>query len=173
MRCSAGARRGVDHKSAQGRPAHVGLRAQDNVLQRSGNAGTEQGGRNYDQGHAPLPQALIPLPLHPGRLAARGYNQSVEIARVVGPVLGLPVDVACCRRVLATPPQAGLDERTRRRNIRGAFAALTLFHWRQVAILDDVLATGSTVNELTWVLRRVGVRLVEVWAVVRTSHGDP
>lgn len=117
---------------------------------------------------APLPQALVPVPLHPGRLAARGYNQAVEIARVVGRVLDLPLDVACCRRVLATPPQAGLDEPTRRRNIRGAFTALTPFPWGQVAILDDVLTTGSTVNELTRVLRRAGARSVEVWAVART-----
>ena len=116
----------------------------------------------------PLPQALVPVPLHPGRLAGRGYNQSVEIARVVGRVLDLPVDTGCCRRVLATLPQASLDERTRRRNIRGAFAAFTPFPWGQVAILDDVLTTGSTVNELTRVLRRAGARSVEVWAVART-----
>lgn len=116
----------------------------------------------------PLPQALVPVPLHPGRLAGRGYNQSVEIARVVGGVLGLPVDTTCCRRVLATVPQSGLDERTRRRNIRGAFAAVTPCPWGRVAILDDVLTTGSTVNELTRVLRRAGARSVEVWAVART-----
>jgi predicted amidophosphoribosyltransferase len=59
-----------------------------------------------------LPQALLPVPLHPKRLAERGYNQSLEIARVVGSTLGLPVATQGCRRALATPPQAGLDART-------------------------------------------------------------
>lgn len=117
---------------------------------------------------APWPQVLVPVPLHPTRLAGRGYNQSLEIARVVGRALDLPVDGACCRRVLATPPQAGLDEPTRRRTIRGAFAARTPLPWQQVAILDDVVTTGSTVSELTRVLRRAGARRVEVWAVART-----
>jgi ComF family protein len=117
---------------------------------------------------APWPQALVPVPLHPTRLVARGYNQSLEIARVVGRALDLPVDGACCRRVLATPPQAGLDEPARRRNIRGAFEAQTPLPWQRVAILDDVVTTGSTVIELTRVLRRAGARQVEVWAVART-----
>ena len=117
---------------------------------------------------APLPQALIPVPLHPDRLAVRGYNQSVEIARVVGHALALPVDIFCCRRVLATPPQAGLDERARRRNIRGAFTAQSPFPWEHVAILDDVMTTGSTATELTRVLRRAGAARVEVWAAART-----
>ncbi len=117
---------------------------------------------------APWPQVLVPVPLHPTRLVGRGYNQSLEIARVVGRALDLPVDGTCCRRVLATPPQAGLDEPARRRNIRGAFAALAPLPWQQVAILDDVVTTGSTVSELTRVLRRAGARRVEVWAVART-----
>lgn len=117
---------------------------------------------------APWPQVLVPVPLHPGRLAGRGYNQSLEIARVVGRALGLPVDAACCRRVVATPPQTGLDERARRRNLRGAFAALTPCPWERVAILDDVVTTGTTVGELTRVLQRAGARRVELWAVART-----
>ncbi|WP_295384760.1 ComF family protein [uncultured Thiodictyon sp.] len=117
---------------------------------------------------APWPEVLVPVPLHPARLAGRGYNQSLEIARVVGRALELPVDTACCGRVLATPPQAGLDEPARRRNIRGAFAAQTPCPWQRVAILDDVVTTGSTVSELARVLRRAGARRVEVWAVART-----
>jgi ComF family protein len=121
------------------------------------------------QEHLPsAAQVLIPVPLHPARLASRGFNQSLEMARVVARVLGLPVDSRCCRRVLHTPPQTGLDEPARRRNIRGAFAAQTPLPWRRVAILDDVVTTGSTVSELALVLRRAGAESVEVWAVART-----
>jgi ComF family protein len=115
-----------------------------------------------------LPEVLLPVPLHPARLAQRGYNQSREIARSTGRLLGLPVDTGCCRRVIATPPQAGLDEPSRRRNVRGAFAVCTPLPWAQVAIVDDVVTTGSTVGELARVLLRAGAARVEVWAVART-----
>ena len=114
------------------------------------------------------PQVLIPVPLHPERLAWRGFNQSLEIARVVAHALDLPIDTRCCRRVLHTPPQTGLDEAARRRNMRGAFAAQTPLPWRRIAILDDVVTTGSTVSELALVLLRAGAESVEVWAVART-----
>lgn len=116
----------------------------------------------------PLPQALVPVPLHPSRLRERGYNQALEIARSAGRELALPLDPGCCARVLATPPQAGLDERARRRNIRGAFSVRGQDLWSHVAVVDDVVTTGSTVAELSLALRRAGVSRVDVWAVART-----
>jgi ComF family protein len=116
----------------------------------------------------PRPQVLLPVPLHASRLRTRGYNQALEIARVVGRDLGLPIDHASCIRSAATPPQAGLDERARHRNIRGAFLVPGLLPWNHVAILDDVVTTGSTVAELSRVLRRAGVRRIQIWAVART-----
>jgi ComF family protein len=116
----------------------------------------------------PRPQVLLPVPLHASRLRTRGYNQALEIARVVGRELFLPIDHASCIRSAATPPQAGLDERARHRNIRGAFLVPGLLPWRHVAILDDVVTTGSTVAELSRVLRKAGVRRIQVWAVART-----
>jgi ComF family protein len=114
------------------------------------------------------PEVLVPVPLHPVRLAERGYNQALEIARVLGGGLDLPLDGRCCHRATATPPQAGLDEAARQRNIRGVFAAQTPFPWSRVAIVDDVVTTGSTVSELARVLRRAGAREIEVWAAART-----
>jgi ComF family protein len=116
----------------------------------------------------PWPQVLVPVPLHRHRLAARGFNQSAEIARVVGRTLGLPLETGVVHRVLATPPQAGLDEAARRRNIRGAFMARRPWPWARVAILDDVVTTGATVTELSRVLLQAGAESVEVWAAVRT-----
>ncbi len=115
-----------------------------------------------------LPEVLVPVPLHPARLSQRGYNQSLEIARATGHALGLPVDARCCQRVTATQPQTGLDEAARRRNIRGAFAARMPGPWARVAILDNVVTTGSTVAELSRVLLRAGAREIEVWAAART-----
>lgn len=116
----------------------------------------------------PMPEVLVPVPLHRARLGERGYNQALEIARVLGQVLALPVDQGCCQRSLATLPQAGLDERSRRRNIRGAFSARSPLGWRHLAILDDVVTTGSTVEELARVLHRAGAERIDIWAVART-----
>jgi ComF family protein len=114
------------------------------------------------------PDVLVPVPLHPRRLRERGYNQSLELARVIGGRLGLPMDAGCCERVRATPPQAALDEKARRRNIRGAFTARADLAGRHVAIIDDVVTTGSTVGELARALLRAGCVRVDVWALART-----
>jgi len=115
----------------------------------------------------PLPEAILPVPLHPRRLWRRGYNQALELARPVARRLDLPLSPHLCRRIRATPAQSGLPAAARRRNLRGAF---TVGHHplpSHLAILDDILTTGSTVGELAQTLRRAGVRRVEVWAVAR------
>jgi ComF family protein len=115
-----------------------------------------------------LPEVLLPVPLHPRRLRERGYNQALELARTAGRSLGVPVEPSAVLRILSTAPQAGLDERARRRNIRGAFQERGPLPWGHVAIVDDVVTTGSTVAELARVLGGAGVARVEVWAVART-----
>lgn len=124
--------------------------------------------RSLEGSNGTLPEVLIPVPLHPSRLAERGYNQALEIARVVARGLDLLVDTAWCERGVATLPQAGLDEGARRHNIRGAFIARSPLPWRHLAIVDDVVTTASTVEELTRTLRRAGAERVDVWAVART-----
>jgi ComF family protein len=114
------------------------------------------------------PGLIIPVPLHRRRLRERGYNQALEVARAVSTALAIPIDTASCIRALHTNAQVGLDDRERRRNVRGAFAVLRPPAAPHVAILDDVVTTGSTVTELSRVLRRAGVKRVDVWAVART-----
>ncbi|WP_369406459.1 ComF family protein [Candidatus Thiosymbion oneisti] len=117
---------------------------------------------------AELPDLIVPVPLHAKRLRERGYNQALELARTIGRELSIPVDIQSCVRVSATPPQAGLARKERQRNVRGAFRVLHPPGVERVAILDDVVTTGSTVTELTRVLLRAGVERVDVWAVART-----
>jgi len=76
-------------------------------------------------------------------------------------------DVAIRQR--ETAEQAGLDRKARRRNVTGAFAAVAPMRVRHVAILDDVVTTGSTVRELAEVLQRAGAEQIEVWAIARTE----
>ena len=116
--------------------------------------------------------ALLPVPLHRAREARRGYNQALEIARYAGRELDLPVVFDACRRTRDTASQAGLDVPARRKNLRGAFALVRPPGFERVAIVDDVLSTGSTVDEMSAVLKAAGVRWIEVWAVARAGDGS-
>lgn len=116
-----------------------------------------------------LPALMVPMPLHRSRLGERGFNQAYEIARPIARRLGLPLDAGCVTRLRATREQTRLDARERRVNLRGAFAARAAAWPAHVAIIDDVLTTGSTAGELARTLKRAGVRQVEVWCVARAS----
>jgi len=122
-----------------------------------------------------LPRLLVPVPLHGARLRERGFNQALGLARYAGRMLGIPCAHAVVRRVRDTPSQTSLSLAERHRNIRGAFAVdgaralRRLLAAGHVAIVDDVITTGSTITELKAVLLAAGVRKVEVWAVARAT----
>ncbi len=120
----------------------------------------------------PLPERIIPVPLHPHRLWERGYNQSLELARPIADALGIPLDFASCRRIRHTDTQSALSAHTRRKNVRGVFAINENLDAGHVAIVDDVMTTGSTAWELASTLRKAGVISVEVWACARASMRD-
>jgi ComF family protein len=111
---------------------------------------------------------IVPMPLHVDRLVARGFNQSHEIARVVSRQLGLACEPGLLCRPRPTRPQVGLAREERIGNVRGAFCARTPgLAGRRVALVDDVVTTGSTVAEAARVLRDAGAAAVDVWAVAR------
>jgi ComF family protein len=122
---------------------------------------------------AALPQLLVPVPLHIARLRERGFNQAAALARHTGRMLDIPSAARAVRRLRDTPSQTALDMRGRRCNVRGAFAVdggaalRRLLAAGHVAIVDDVVTTGSTVQELRGVLLDAGVRQVETWAIAR------
>jgi ComF family protein len=113
------------------------------------------------------PEALIPVPLHPNRLRERGFNQALELARPIASQLNIPLAADLCRRVRATPNQTQLAANKRRSNVRRAFEIKTQKLPGHVAIIDDVITTGSTVEELAYRLNRAGVKQVEVWSLAR------
>ena len=115
----------------------------------------------------PKPEVLLPVPLHRARLLERGYNQAYEIATVWSGVLGIPIDRHALTRTRATPSQSGLSAPQRERNIRKAFAYLPKHEYRHVALIDDIVTTGSTATEITKALHHGGVEYVEVWALAR------
>ncbi|WP_305805145.1 ComF family protein [Stenotrophomonas sp. YIM B06876] len=114
---------------------------------------------------APMPQAIVPVPLHPARLRQRGYDQALELARPLARQLQLPLCHGL-RRVRGTAPQSELDAGARRRNLKGAFVALPGVS-AHVALLDDVMTTGATLHAAATALRRAGVQRVDAWVCAR------
>lgn len=118
----------------------------------------------------PRPDLLIPMPLHPGRLKERGFNQSLEIAKPISRWLDIPLTADACQRTRDTPTQAGLKWKERRRNVRGAFACDLDLCGKKIAVLDDVMTTGATLNEISRILKGRGASEVSAWVVARTQH---
>lgn len=115
----------------------------------------------------PKPEVLLPVPLHRDRLHERGYNQAVEIAIPWSREFDIPIDRGALTRLRATPSQSGLSAGQREDNVRRAFAYHGKRDYRHVAVVDDIVTTGSTVGEITKTLHRAGVEHVEVWALAR------
>jgi ComF family protein len=115
-----------------------------------------------------LPELIVPVPLHTARLRERGFNQALELARPLARGLGVPLAAGLCRRRQATAPQTGLDARARRRNLKGAFEVCGTSAGH-VALVDDVMTTGSTVEVLARALKRAGVGRVDVWLCARAA----
>ena len=108
---------------------------------------------------------VIPVPLSAERLRERGYNQAVEIARHVRPG---KIDLAACLRHGSAPPQTGLPWDARRHNVRGAFRCTRSLAGARVAVLDDVMTTGATLDEIARTLKKAGAARVVNWVVART-----
>ena len=114
--------------------------------------------------------ALVPVPLHPTRLRERGFNQATEIARTLGRALEKPVLLAGIRRRGAQVAQAGRGAAERLENVAAAFAVERDLAGARLAIVDDVVTTGATVNALGAALRGAGAVRCDVWAVARTPE---
>ncbi len=122
------------------------------------------------------PQQLMPVPLHPNRLQQRGFNQSLELAHCISQRLGIPVNDKACSRQLDTPHQQGLSAKQRRRNLRHAFRINRdqlnrTGPYLHVALIDDVMTTGTTAQILAVQLRQAGVDRVDIWCLARTPAG--
>lgn len=117
----------------------------------------------------PRPEVLLPVPLHRARLRARGFNQSMELARPLARRWALPLTPNLGERTRATPPQSELRSPARRiENVAGAFRISPRGRLPEsVAVVDDVVTTGATVRELTRTLRAAGVRQVQVWCCAK------
>jgi predicted amidophosphoribosyltransferase len=107
------------------------------------------------------------MPLHANRLKERGFNQAVEIGRELAAITGVPMQAGWAARARDTPPQAGLKRDARKKNLRGAFECRPCVAGLHIGIVDDVMTTGSSLDELSAALKRAGAREVSCWVVAR------
>jgi ComF family protein len=114
------------------------------------------------------PAMVLPVPLHRKRLAERGYNQALEIARPLSKK-GYRLDPICCRRHKPTSAQSDLPASARNKNVHNAFSAIRPLDGLRVLLIDDVMTTGATLNELARTLKKAGAERVEARVIARTG----
>lgn len=114
---------------------------------------------------------LVPVPLHRWRQAARGFNQALELAQLIRHGSGLPV-AKNVTRVRATKTQSGLTADERKLNLRNAFGVSGPLSMRRPVIIDDVMTTGETCNQLAKTLLSAGADCVYVLTIARAQHAD-
>lgn len=125
-------------------------------------------------GQAPLalPDVLCPVPLGPHRLAERGFNQALEMARPLARLLGVPLDARLLARPSDTPAQSSLTPAARRENVRRAFVVCGDVAGRHVGVVDDVMTSGHTLHAVARTLQRAGAVRVTNLVFARTPPHD-
>lgn len=121
-----------------------------------------------------LPDILCPVPLGRQRLLERGFNQSLEIAKPLSEHLGIHLQPDLLRRTRDTAQQSSLHPDDRHKNVRNAFtlndATVELIHGKHIALVDDVMTTGTTLNEIAGLLKRFGAASVSNYVFARTPR---
>ena len=115
------------------------------------------------------PEALIPVPLHPKRQWLRGYNQAELLSAWLAKKLAIAHLPYVVKRIKNTPSQRNLNARERSQNLQNAFALPEnyRFPYQHVALVDDVITTGATLEALSLVLKKAGVQRIQVWGIAR------
>lgn len=115
-----------------------------------------------------LPEGIVAMPLHPLRLRERGFNQSLLLARHLAKKLGIPLLRDACHRTRNTLPQSTLPWQERDENMRKAFTCDSDLRGQHIAIVDDVMTTGASIDALAHTLRQAGAARIDAWVVART-----
>lgn len=115
-----------------------------------------------------LPDCIIPMPLHPAKLRERGFNQSLLLAATLARKLNIDLPVSACQRVRDTAPQSALPWKERRKNVRNAFLCNMDLTGKRVALVDDVMTTGASLNALAEAVLKRNACGVSAWVVART-----
>lgn len=122
---------------------------------------------NYSKNNHDLPDVIIPVPIHKLRLKNRGYNQTIEIGKYLSKNLNIKLDYDLLTKFKYTQPQMNLDKSHRIINLENSFCFNKNIKYNSVAILDDVVTTGSTIITIVNMLKNLGINNIAVWAVAR------
>jgi len=114
------------------------------------------------------PDAIIAMPLHPLRLRERGFNQSLLLARHLAQRLNIPLLTHACERIRNTSPQSTLHWQDREKNMLKAFSCSVDLSGKHIALVDDVMTTGASIEELARTLRHSGAKEISAWVIART-----
>lgn len=117
-----------------------------------------------------LPSLLIPVPLHRKRLGKRGFNQSLELAKPLARHFKININAHACKRIKATPAQTQLNLAARQQNLKNAFTCIKPLTAKHIAIVDDVVTTTATVNNLAKCLRQFCEQRIDIWCISRTQR---
>jgi len=115
-----------------------------------------------------LPDYVIPMPLHPAKLRRRGFNQALLVAAKLARTLDIPLLSHACHRLRDTPSQSSLSWKERGKNVRGAFRCNMDLSGKHIALVDDVLTTGASLNALADAVKKSGASEISAWVVART-----
>lgn len=124
--------------------------------------------RFINQDLSKLADLIIPVPLHGKSISVRGFNHTNEIAKILSKRLQIPLDNHSCKRIKNTKPQQNLSRNQRKKNLLNAFNCDHSVTGKRIALIDDVVTTGSTANEVAKTLLNAGALTVEIWCFVRT-----
>ncbi|WP_131739664.1 ComF family protein [Legionella adelaidensis] len=111
-------------------------------------------------------ECFIPIPLHYKKLRQRGFNQAAELAKYLGKVLGIPVELNCCKKQIMTPAQAELRGVKRRQNLRDVFS-ISSITYKNITLIDDIITTGSTLNELARMIKKNSAITIHAWGCAK------
>ena len=114
------------------------------------------------------PDYLLPVPMHTKRLRKRGFNQAMELCRVLSRELSIPILSDTLIKTKTTTAQANLSAKQRKENLHNSFAIRKNIEASNIAIVDDVITTGSTMNEIAKILKKSDINKVQAWACART-----
>lgn len=115
------------------------------------------------------PDLLLPVPLHAKRIQERGFNQALEIAKPLAKALRIPLARNLLIKKISTLPQVGQSYKLRKKNLKNVFALRKTVEGKHIGVVDDVMTTGATVNEIAKLLKANGAVRVTVFAVARTK----
>ena len=118
----------------------------------------------------PRPDLLVGVPMTHRAVRKRGLNQAVFLARLIGRQLGIPAKSTLIKKLRETDRQSTLNASKRQRNLKGAFHCKGSLEDKHIALVDDILTTGATANEISKVLKAAGANRVDIWVCARTPE---